>query len=72
MVDAIEVRLNEDGTLDEIVAHGAFVHLEQLSKKRWYLGVEKDGELVQAYIGGKEPGYFERSRVSPQRKETLP
>ena len=36
---APEVRLNDDGTLDEVVAHGADVHLEQLADDQWWLAV---------------------------------
>lgn len=34
------VRLNEDGSLDEIVADGAEVHLEQMSATHWWLGID--------------------------------
>ncbi len=36
----VEIRRNEDGTLDEIVAHGAGVHLEQMGKGVWSLIIE--------------------------------
>lgn len=36
---SIEMRYNEDDTLDEVVARGAFVHLEQLDDNCWWLNV---------------------------------
>lgn len=37
-----EVRRNEDGSVDEIVAEGCVVHLEQMDKGAWYLGIYAD------------------------------
>lgn len=34
-----EIRLNEDGTLDEVVGTGQF-HLEQMSPKHWWMALE--------------------------------
>ncbi len=34
-----EVRLNEDGTLDEIVINDCYVHLEQMDKGAWWMGI---------------------------------
>lgn len=48
---AIEVRRNEDGSLDEVVASDAFVHLEQMSDKSWWLGVQKDGYRQVVWFG---------------------
>lgn len=36
----IEVRNDERGKLDEVVARGATVHLERLSRYRWCLIIE--------------------------------
>ncbi len=54
------VRYHEDATVDEIVAEGAFVHLEQMGDTETWLGVTmpngvrvciwiaiRDGKLVQ-------------------------
>lgn len=41
--DVIEVRRNADGSLDEIVAHGCDVHLEQMTDGQWWLGIERGG-----------------------------
>jgi len=38
-----EIRLNEDGSLDEVVADDvAFFHLEQMSDGHWWLSVDLD------------------------------
>ncbi len=34
-----EIRLNHDGTVDEVVAHKARVHLEQMDTGLWFLHV---------------------------------
>jgi hypothetical protein len=39
----IEVRRNEDGTLDEIVAKNCDIHLEQMTNNVWWLGIYKNG-----------------------------
>ena len=35
-----EIRLNIDGSLDEVVADSCSVHLEQMADNEWWLGVE--------------------------------
>ena len=45
-----EVRLNEDGTLDEIVANGAYVHLEQMDDGCWWMAVESGGHLIHVNL----------------------
>lgn len=46
--DVVEVRRNDDGTLDEIVAGdpngpGVFVHLEQMDANLWWIGISHKG-----------------------------
>jgi hypothetical protein len=48
--DVIEVRRNPDGSLDEIVAHGALVHLEQMDNCAWFLAVERDGHETKVWF----------------------
>jgi len=43
----VEIRLNEDGTLDELVGRGADAHLEQMSGKGWWLIIGN----VAVYLG---------------------
>lgn len=45
-----EVRLNDDGTLDEVVAEGAAVHLEQMSGTDWCLNVYTGRNLLQVWL----------------------
>lgn len=47
---SIEVRRNPDGSLDEIVAVGASIHLEQMDGKCWWLCVTKGGEEVRLFL----------------------
>lgn len=42
----LDIRRNEDGSLDEIVCDGASIHLEQMSDTHWWMSIEKDGKLI--------------------------
>ena len=42
----LEIRRNDDGTLDEIVATGASVHLEQMGGNHWWMSIEIAGQCV--------------------------
>ena len=46
-----EIRLNDDGTLDEVVAPG--FHLEQMDFNHWWLEVEIDGRAVSVWLTAK-------------------
>lgn len=48
-----EIRLNDDGTLDEVVAFGAFFHLEQMSGTGWWLCVEVGGQRVDVRLNSR-------------------
>lgn len=52
-----EIRLNEDGTLDEVVCEQpAFVHLEQMDHGAWWLRIDLPGGgavIVDLYTKGK-------------------
>ena len=45
MSESIEIRRNEDGSLDEIVARDVAIHLEQMSDGHWWMSIEKHGCL---------------------------
>jgi len=45
-----ELRFNDDGTLDEIVANGAFFHMEQQGPNHWWLAVEVGGKSVAVWL----------------------
>ncbi len=47
---SIEVRNNDDGTLDEIVGHGADVHLEQMDNGCWWLSISEGSRVVHVYL----------------------
>lgn len=42
----IEVRRNDDGTLDEVVATGCDFHLEQMDQGHWWMVISKGGRVV--------------------------
>ena len=44
---SVEIRRNEDETLDEIVGKNVFVHLEQLDVDRWFLDI--GGVILDLY-----------------------
>jgi len=46
----IERRVVETGLLDEVVAHNAFVHLENLGNGSWYLGIDVGDKQTQIFI----------------------
>jgi hypothetical protein len=49
----LEVRLNDDETLDEVVCDGAFVHLEQMDTNLWWLVVTKGKKSVNVWLQSK-------------------
>ncbi len=42
----VEIRRNPDGSIDEVVAPEAFIHLEQMDHDAWHLVIEDDGDRV--------------------------
>lgn len=40
--------------LDEIVANGAFIHLEQMSHDHWWMGIEAGGKYLHLNFGVRE------------------
>jgi hypothetical protein len=57
---SVKIGLNEDGSLDEVFGSGEDVHLEQMDKDHWYLGIGK----VQIWFHSKKKikANFEDSR----------
>ena len=59
----VEIRLNDDGTLDEVVG-GLGVHLEQMSPTHWWLAIydgSRDGRVtVNFHARGKITANVER------------
>lgn len=52
-----EVRTNDDGSLDEIVAEGVDIHLEQMNDGCWWLGIYKNNntERQVLWLNSKKP-----------------
>lgn len=50
---ALEVRLNEDKTLDEIVCDDAYVHLEQMDDNHWWMVVSDGKKKVHVNLMAK-------------------
>lgn len=47
------LRDDGQGELDEVVAHGAGVHLERMGDNNWWLGIQVGGEVLHVSIGAK-------------------
>lgn len=68
---APEVRLNDDKTLDEVVAKDASFHLEQMDRDHWWLEVESGGKGVSVWLVSKtsiRATYEHRDYCSPPQK----
>lgn len=39
---AVEIRRNPDNSIDEIVAHGCDVHIEQMRKTSWFMQIGRE------------------------------
>ena len=59
MSDPIEIRRNEDGSLDEIVASDVAIHLEQMSDGHWWMSIEKHGCLYRP-----QPQWARRAKIT--------
>mgnify|MGYP001609985049 CR=1 FL=1 len=69
MTEIVEIRRNPDGSIDEIVAKGANLHIEQMSDDGWFLGVDAaDGSYWQFWFGSKK----RKSHVEFHHTETTP
>ena len=58
-----EIRLNDDKSLDEIIAQNAVFHLEKLDDNVWWISVESGGKQVDVWLRakGKIKARFEES-----------
>ena len=62
-----EVRLNDDGTLDEVVGIGAF-HLEQMAEDHWWMEIENSAGRVAVWLTagrGKIAAIYEAEPAAP-------
>lgn len=55
----IDLRLNDDGSIDEILAENATVHLEQMDDGAWYLGIYHGAGYQQIWLTSKRPIYVQ-------------
>jgi hypothetical protein len=63
----VEIRDDDMGRLDEIIAHGCTVHVERMNKNSWFLGITaSDGSYWQFWFGA------EGRRVECQHREMTP
>jgi len=69
MSDAVEIRRNPDGSIDEIVASGCSIHVEQMTNDGWFMGIEgRDGSYWQFWFGSKN----RRAHVEFRHTEMVP
>lgn len=66
---SVEIRHNDDGvTIDEIIAHGCTVHIEQMSLCEWWMEIAAaDGSFWHFWFGAKNG----RSHVDVRCTETI-
>lgn len=69
MSNAVEIRRNPDQSIDEVIAHGCNLHIEQMSNDGWYMGLQaSDGSYWQFWFGSKN----RRSHVEFRHTEMSP
>lgn len=65
----VEVRRNPDGTIDEIIATGCTIHIEQMSGDSWFMSLDPpDGSQWRFWLGAKN----QKSAVVFRHDETIP
>lgn len=65
--DGIEIRFNDDGSLDEVIVYvdgKCIVHLEQMSDVSWWVGLYAKGHTAHLDIGSKN--YRSHVEVTPE------
>lgn len=63
----VEIRPDDDGGIDEVVATRCSLHIERLAGNEWFLSIEaSDGSYWQFHIGSK------RSQVEMRHTEMIP
>lgn len=58
-VGPIEIRRNDDGSLDEVVAQNVFVHLEQMADNSWWMGVSTPDNAHLIHVNFYSEGTIE-------------
>lgn len=69
MSDAVEIRKNDDGSIDEIVSDRIkSLHIEQMTDDGWFMGIQaSDGSYWQFWFGAKN----RRSHVEFRHTEMM-
>ncbi len=49
----VEIRRNPDDSIDEIVAHGCDLHIEQMSADGWFMEIMADDTSYRFWFGAK-------------------
>lgn len=64
----VEIRRSPDGSIDEIVAKAADLHIEQMTGDGWFMGLDMpDGSYWQFWFGSKN----RKSHVEFRHTETI-
>ena len=75
-VPHVEIRKNEDGSIDEVIAKGCDLCVEQMSADGWYMGLYfPDGDYWQFWFGAKNRKShveFLHTEHSPPKQPTSP
>lgn len=64
--ESSEIRLCDDGSLDEIVATGVHVHLEKMANNRWFLSI---GEISVWLSSSRKMAVNYEDNRAPQQSE---
>jgi len=55
MKPAVEIRPNDDGSIDEIIAKNCAIHIEQMSIDGWVMSITgSDGSRWYFWLGSKD------------------
>jgi len=66
---AVEIRPDDSGAIDEIIAKGCMLHIERMTGDGWYLGIDaSDGSYWQFWFGSKN----RKSHVEFRHTEMTP
>lgn len=49
---SVEIRKEDDDSIDEVIAENCAIHLERMDKSGWYISIDaKDGSHWQFWLG---------------------
>jgi hypothetical protein len=67
----IEIRNHANGRLDEIVARGANIHLEQMDSNYWWMGLQIAGHYFHVRFSSAKGIRVTVDEDTPERTRTL-